>query len=85
MAMGKARSSAVKKFNPGNTSDLFLLIIMCSFLPTRNARLIPHLTEACKSYLDSNSGGARMSTSGGLINRDLEQMSKINDEIMFFL
>jgi len=31
------------------------------------------------------SGGARMSTSGGLINRDLEQMSKINDEITFFL
>ena len=54
MAMGKARSSAVKKFNLGNTSDLFLLIIMCSFLPTRNARLIPHLTEACKSYLDSS-------------------------------
>jgi len=31
------------------------------------------------------SGGARMSTSGGLINRDLEQMSNINDEITFFL
>jgi len=29
--------------------------------------------------------GAKMNTSGGLINRDLEQMSKINGEIMFFL
>jgi len=29
--------------------------------------------------------GAKMSTSGGLINRDLEQMSKINGEITFFL
>ena len=29
--------------------------------------------------------GAKMSTSGGLINRDLEQMSKINGEITFLL
>jgi len=31
--------------------------------------------------IDVGSGGSRMTTSGGLINRDLEQMSKINDEI----
>ena len=29
--------------------------------------------------------GAKMNTSRGLINRDLEQMSKINGEITFFL
>ena len=42
----------------------------------------------CNSWLNTSVeiiSGAKMSTSEGLINRDLEQMSKINGEITILL